>query len=62
MEAAGFQIIEIWRIKQSTTVCPECEALDGKVRGDAWTAYPPLHVKCDCDVYVKRVDQEGNII
>lgn len=62
MEAAGYQVVEIWKTKQSTTVCPDCAALEGRIRGDGWYEYPPLHPNCDCDVYVKLRDREGNIL
>ena len=58
MKTQGYQIVEIWRIAMNTNVCPDCEALEGTVRGVAWTDYPPLHPNCDCDVEIELLESD----
>ena len=56
MKSQGYKIVEIWRIAMNTNVCPDCEALEGTVRGVGWTDYPPLHPNCDCDVEIETLE------
>ena len=58
MRNQGYQLTERWAIAMNTNVCPECEELDGTVRGVSWTDYPPLHPNCDCDVLIEMLEVE----
>lgn len=56
MRSQGYQLVEVWHTSQNTNVCPECQALEGTVRGSGWTDYPPLHPNCDCEIFVEMLD------
>jgi hypothetical protein len=53
LRSQGYIVVETWRIAMNTNVCPDCEALDGHVKGDGWLDPPPLHPNCDCDVDIE---------
>ena len=56
MQSQGMNVLEIWMIAQNTNVCGDCESLNGKIKGNGWTDYPPLHPNCDCDVFLEVVE------
>jgi len=38
----------IWETNNDDKVCSICEPLNQTKRGEAWTEYPPAHVRCRC--------------
>jgi hypothetical protein len=47
---AGIAMVEIWNTSNDELVCPICEPLNQKVKGDGWDEGdgPPAHPRCRC--------------
>ena len=46
--AQGIGMVSVWNTSNDEIVCPICEPLNGKRKGDGWSEPPPAHPRCRC--------------
>lgn len=66
LAALGLRTTQVWQTSNDDTVCPICEPLDGKERGDGWgpgedVTEPPAHIRCRCWINTEVVSAEKSV-
>ena len=63
LAALGLKTSQTWQTNADDIVCPICEPLNGKARGDGWgpgqfVEEPPAHIRCRCWVNTEVIPEE----